>query len=104
MSDGGLAIAATEMAFANTMGISLEANADLPLYAWLFGEDQGRYLLCVDQYSINPVISTAKSLGIPAKSIGTIGGDRLHCKGGFDISLKDAHMTYEEWLPDYMAS
>ena len=104
LSDGGLALAAIEMAFANQLGFSLNGHSELPLYAWLFGEDQGRYLLCLDQYSVNPVISTANSKGIPAQVIGKVGGNRLIAKGGFDLSLHDAHMTYENWLPNYMAS
>ena len=104
LSDGGLAITAVEMAFANKMGVTLSHNSEIPLYAWLFGEDQGRYLLCVDEYSVNPVISTAKSLGIQAVKVGKIGGDRIHCGSGFDISLKDAHMIHEDWLPNYMAT
>ena len=104
LSDGGLAIAAVEMAFANKLGFTLDAQNDAPNYAWLFGEDQGRYLLAVEKYSVNPVISTAHSKGIPAMKIGTVGGTQLSAAGGFDISLRDAHMMYENWLPDYMAS
>lgn len=104
LSDGGLAIAAFEMACANGMGLSMSNPTDTPLYAWLFGEDQGRYLLCVDEYSVNPVISTAKTLNIPAIAIGTMGGERFIAEEGFDMTLSDAHMIYEKWLPDLMAS
>jgi len=104
LSDGGLAIAAVEMAFANKLGFTLDAQNDVPNYAWLFGEDQGRYLLAVEKNSVNPVISTAHSKGIPAQKIGMVGGSQLSAAGGFDISLRDAHMVYENWLPDYMAS
>ena len=47
LSDGGLALAAIEMAFASGIGFALKGSADVPLYAWLFGEDQGRYLVSV---------------------------------------------------------
>ncbi|PHR91000.1 MAG: phosphoribosylformylglycinamidine synthase II [Robiginitomaculum sp.] len=104
LSDGGLALAALEMAFTNDMGVTLNNGPDMPLYAWLFGEDQGRYLLCVDEYSVNPVVSTAQTLGISAKVVGKIGGDRVSAHGGFDLSLRGAHMVYESWLPEYMAS
>ncbi|PHR55556.1 MAG: phosphoribosylformylglycinamidine synthase II [Robiginitomaculum sp.] len=104
LSDGGLALTALEMAFSNGLGIALNAAKDIPTYAWLFGEDQGRYLLCVDQYSVNPVVSTAHTLGIAAQIVGKVGGERVSAVGGFDLSLNDAHMVYENWLPDYMAS
>ena len=104
LSDGGLALAAVEMAFASGMGMHLQAYSKLPAYAWLFGEDQGRYLLSVDEFSVNPVISTAHNLGVPAMKVGTIGGERIIADGAFDLSLKATHIKYEKWLPDFMAS
>ena len=102
LSDGGLALAAIEMAFASGLGFELKNTSDIPHYAWLFGEDQGRYLVTVDDNSLNPVISTAQSLNIPAQKVGVIGGDRLIMSGAFDLSLQDTHMEYENWLPNYM--
>jgi phosphoribosylformylglycinamidine synthase len=46
LSDGGLAIAAAEMALAGNTGCKLEAGpGELTNEAWLFGEDQARYLV-----------------------------------------------------------
>jgi len=69
LSDGGLAICAVEMAFACGLGFTLKHAGEVPLYAWLFGEDQGRYLLAVDNNSLNPIISTARTLNIPAQNV-----------------------------------
>ena len=102
LSDGGLAICAVEMAFACGLGFTLKHAGEVPLYAWLFGEDQGRYLLAVDNNSLNPIISTARTLNIPAQKVGMVGGDRLIANGAFDLSLQDTHMQYENWLPAYM--
>jgi len=102
LSDGGLAICAVEMAFACGLGFTLKHAGEVPLYAWLFGEDQGRYLLAVDNNSLNPIISTARTLNIPAQKVGVVGGDRIIASGAFDLSLQDTHMQYENWLPAYM--
>ena len=102
LSDGGLALSAIEMAFASGLGFTLKHACDVPLYAWLFGEDQGRYLLAVEENSLNPVISTARALKIPVQKVGEIGGNRLIASGAFDLSLQDTHMQYESWLPEYM--
>lgn len=104
LSDGGLAIAAIEMAFVANLGFKLNNRSEVANHAWLFGEDQGRYLLSVDEFSVNPVISTAQNMGLPAVKVGVVGGDRLIAADGFDISLSDAHMEYENWLPEFMAS
>jgi len=50
------------------------------------------------------VISTAHNRGIAAQKVGMVGGARLSAEGGFDISLHEAHMEYENWLPNYMAT
>ena len=49
LSDGGLAVAACEMAFASGQGMSLSAPGNGERHGWLFGEDQARYLLAVDR-------------------------------------------------------
>ena len=88
LSDGGLAIAACEMAFTSNIGVSLSGATGMQLHAWLFGEDQGRYLLSVDQHSVNPIISTAKGKGVSAQIVGKVGGGRINAAGAFDVSLE----------------
>jgi phosphoribosylformylglycinamidine synthase len=103
LSDGGLAIAACEMAFGSNVGVQLDAARDMPAHAWLFGEDQGRYLLSVEEYSVNPVVSTAKSKGITAQVVGKVGGGRIIAAGGFDVTLDGLRERHEAWLPELMA-
>ncbi len=102
-SDGGLAIAACEMAFASNIGVSLQASPDGPTHGWLFGEDQARYLVAVEKNSVNPVVSTAHAKGIAAEIVGKVGGDRITAVGGFDVSLTGLRQKHEEWLPGLMA-
>src|SRR5262249_3950517 len=45
ISDGGLLVALAEMALAGNLGAKIEAAAGIPIHAWCFGEDQGRYLV-----------------------------------------------------------
>jgi len=101
-SDGGLAIAACEMAFASDIGIHLSASPISQTHAWLFGEDQARYLISVDQYSINPIIATAKDNGIEARVVGKVGGTQVKADGGFDVSLERLRSKHEAWLPELM--
>jgi len=76
LSDGGLVAAAAEMAMASDVGITLSAEGALPAQAWLFGEDQGRYLLgCADP---GPVLTAAASAGVPARVVQGGGGEGLH--------------------------
>ena len=102
-SDGGLAIAACEMAFAGNIGISLSRAVGCPTHAWLFGEDQARYLVAVEENSVNPVVSTAKAKGVFAQVVGKVGGDHIKADGGFDVSLTGLRKKHEGFLPELMS-
>lgn len=103
LSDGGLAVAACEMAFVSGEGMSLVSPVDGQLHGWLFGEDQARYLLAVEKNSVNPVLSTATAKGITAQVVGTVGGDRIQAEGAFDVSLEELRNANEAWLPNLMS-
>ncbi len=70
LSDGGLALAAFEMAEAAGLGLTLEAGET----AQLFGEDQARYLLAVAPADLADLVQAAKAAGVPVASVGSFGG------------------------------
>jgi len=83
--------------------VHLSGAIGAPTHAWLFGEDQGRYLLAVEKHSVNPIVSTAKGKGITAQVVGKVGGDRIQADGAFDVSLQGLQERHEAWLPDLMS-
>jgi len=101
LSDGGLAVALAEMALAGGLGAELDAGPDdLSLAAWLFGEDQARYLVAARDAT--PILGAAAVLGVPAATVGRTGGDALILPGGGPISLNELRRAREDWLPAYM--
>ncbi len=104
-SDGGLLIAATEMAMSSGIGLQIDRPAgNMALSGWYFGEDQARYLLAVDENSVNPILSTADGKGIKASRIGTFKGGRMTSNDGLDLALSDIRAIYEAWFPALMES
>ncbi len=101
LSDGGLACAAAEMALSSGVGIELDAPGAAPAHAWLFGEDQGRYLLAVQDSAT--VLEAARTAGVAAAVAGRAGGDAFACDGLFSIALNALKGANEGWLPAYMA-
>ena len=103
LSDGGLAVAAAEMAMAGKIGVNLdeEAAGTIPLHAWLFGEDQARYLLATA--SPEAVLDAASATSIPAAAIGTSGGDNFSV-AGFSRSISDIRDAHEGWMPTLMST
>ena len=78
-SDGGLAVALAEMAMAGGIGAVLAGlRRRLPCHAFLFGEDQGRYVLAVDPDARRDLLYEALGAGRAAMAIvGMTGGGAL---------------------------
>lgn len=73
LSDGGLALAAFEMAETADIGVSLEAG-DTPT---LFGEDQGRYLIACPPDQATALLAAAETAGLIMSDMGEFGGDTV---------------------------
>ena len=73
LSDGGLALAAFEMAEAAGIGVALEAR----WVAALFGEDQARYLVACDDAGAEALLAAAAQAGVPVTRAGRFGGDSM---------------------------
>jgi phosphoribosylformylglycinamidine synthase II len=101
LSGGGLLVAVAEMAMAGGRGVRLAPRpAHLPHHAFLFGEDQGRYL--VETAAPEVLLSAARSESIYAQSIGTVDGGELTLSGTGAISVSALKAAHEAWLPGYM--
>ncbi|EPX86306.1 phosphoribosylformylglycinamidine synthase subunit II [Rubellimicrobium thermophilum DSM 16684] len=75
LSDGGLALAAFEMAAAAGCGAEIGTAGTAPL----FGEDQARYLCATARP--DALIAAAEAAGVPAGVVGRIGGADLRLGG-----------------------
>ena len=91
-----------EMALAGATGAELDpaAAGETPLHAWLFGEDQARYL--VSTRDGEALEALAKQFGAPLTRVGRTGGASLTVTGRFTISLDEVKKRHEGWLPAYM--
>jgi phosphoribosylformylglycinamidine synthase subunit PurL len=102
LSDGGLLTGVAEMAMAGGRGVTLDPlPAGLPRNAFLFGEDQGRYL--VETSDPRALIEAAEAASVRARVIGAVGGAALTLSGAGAISVDALTATNEAWLPGFMA-
>jgi phosphoribosylformylglycinamidine synthase subunit PurL len=101
VSDGGIAIALAEMVMAGGNGITLSVP-DTADHGWWFGEDQGRYILAVDQKDGQKLISDAREANVPAQQIGVSGGEVLDLGREGTISIASLRDAAEDWLATYM--
>ncbi|NQU71404.1 MAG: hypothetical protein HQ514_12695, partial [Rhodospirillales bacterium] len=68
---------------------------------WLFGEDQGRYVVTVT--APDALVAAARNAGVNTMVIGQSGGKILTVNGGNSISVMELRGVHESWLPDFMA-
>ena len=104
ISDGGLAVALSEMAIAGGVGATVEeAPSDIPAHAFWFGEDQARYIVATAPERTGAILAAAQTAGVACQRLGETGGPTLTLGGETAILLSDLVGNFEEWLPDYMA-
>ena len=89
LADGGLALAAFEMADAAQTGLGIDVTST----AQLFGEDQARYLIAASSENAALLETAAQAAGIPLARIGTFGGTTLRL-GTSESKLADLQSLY----------
>ena len=100
LSDGGLLVAAADIALASQVGVSLNATSADHAHPYLFGEDQARYLIATPDP--DAVLEAAQAAGVHASLAGVAGGEAFASAGLFSIPLAALRTAHEAWLPGYM--
>jgi len=103
VSDGGLLVAVAEMAMASEglIGAQLDAPSTLPLHAWCFGEDQGRYIIEVRDSDLPGVLEEAVEHDTAIRVIGKTGGHVISV-GGRAAPVDELLKAHEGWFPGFM--
>jgi phosphoribosylformylglycinamidine synthase len=74
LGDGGLALAAFELAEGAGLGVTLPVSEA----GFLFGEDQARYLLAAAPADAEALVAAGKAAGVPVTVVGKFGGDSVN--------------------------
>ncbi|MEM1430085.1 MAG: phosphoribosylformylglycinamidine synthase subunit PurL [Pseudomonadota bacterium] len=99
LSDGGLAVAAFEMAEAAGVGVQLDA-ADTPT---LFGEDQARYLIACSFDKAEALMVAATRAGVPLSTVGRFGGASVRF-GTAEATLADLSDLWRSAFAEMMGA
>jgi phosphoribosylformylglycinamidine synthase subunit PurL len=108
VSDGGLAVALCEMAFAGNTGFRVDlATApgarSCSAAEAAFGESTSRVVVAVAPEQVAAVLGAAAAAGVPAAVVGQAGGDQCIADGAFAVPLEQAQRTWQEAIPTLMA-
>ena len=107
LSDGGLAVAAAEMALASDVGLAVQAPEGPPAHAALFGEDQGRYLLTVAADRLDALDEACADEAVAYAVLGQVGGCELLLTDAQGrelcaVDVADLRAAHEGWMPAFM--
>ncbi|MFZ5834219.1 MAG: phosphoribosylformylglycinamidine synthase subunit PurL [Pseudomonadota bacterium] len=103
VSDGGLLVALSEMALAGDRGCTVTLpDAASPRHAYLFGEDQARYVLSIAPGRRDALIAAARAKQVPFTELGTVGGIDIILDGKPVQTLAALRRAHENWFPEFM--
>lgn len=100
VSDGGILVAASEMALAGAIGVTLKLDS----ISFAFAEDQARYLIAAPGAEADAIVAQAMTAGVTAVLIGHAGGATIALERGGALALSVLRKAHESWLPDYMTA
>ncbi len=98
LSDGGLALAAFEMAEGAGLGFTLDEGDT----GFLFGEDQARYLVACDFDAAEALMIAAGAAGVPVHTVGRFGGDSVSM-GGRSAPMAELSALYRRAFAEAIA-
>ena len=101
IADGGLLVTIAEMCMAGNVGADVSLPEQGSEAAWLFGEDQGRYVIATSDP--DKVLNAAASANMAAVIVGQIGGDAISIEGEAKVSVSELRDLNEGWMPSFMA-
>ncbi len=104
VSEGGLLVAIAEMAMAGGVGADLVPPETDALHAFLFGEDQGRYVVAMPESDAATLHDEGIARAVPVVRIGTTSGKSLILNNSSSILVSELRDINEGWMPGYMSA
>jgi len=103
LSEGGLGVALAESCFGKNVGAQVSLDSELRHDVLLFSESQSRILLSASKEQAAAILALAGEHGVPAKEIGTIGGERLvvnvNGSEAINASIQEVKAAWKDAIP-----
>ena len=97
LSDGGLAVALAESCLRGGRGCRVRLPGEE--FTFLFSESAARAVAAVRPGSEDSFAGLCSAHGVPAETIGSVGGDSLHVEGCFTVPLAELADVHGGTLP-----
>ena len=102
ISSGGILVALSEMCISGKIGANIKVpRNNISLHEYLFGEDQGRYLIEINEKNNVEVSKILEKNNIYYEIIGKTQKDSLYLNNEFNIKLNDLSELNSFWFRNY---
>ena len=99
IGEGGLLVAAAEMSLSSGIGIFI--NCERKNHAYLFGEDQGRYIIEIDKKNEALLNKLSNDHSVVLECIGHTIDENIEIKDIGKISIMDLKTNHENWFQNF---
>jgi len=104
VSLGGIITALSKMCIKGKKGAKLKKpNNLINHFEYLFGEDQGRYIIEIDKKNLQDVTKTLSESSVHFDELGTVNDDNLIIDDKSKLSIDDLIKSHTTWLTNYMS-
>ena len=104
ISLGGIITALSKMCIKGKKGATLKKPSYLiNKFEYMFGEDQGRYIIEIDKKNLQNVIAILSENSVHFDEIGTVTEDDLIIDDKSKVSIDDLIKSHTTWLNNYMS-
>ena len=102
VSVGGILLGICEMSINSDFGLKINKPKKLSnIFEYFFGEDQGRYLVEVEEKNISKVNKILKENNIYSELLGIVQKDFIELNGEFKLNIKDLYKINNQWYHNY---
>ena len=103
VSLGGIITALSKMCIKGKKGVTLKKpNYLINQFEYLFGEDQGRYIIEISKDDLESVTKILLANSVHFDELGTINKNDLIIDSKTKLSIDDLIKSHTTWLPNYM--
>ena len=104
VSLGGIIVALSKMCIKGKKGAKLKKpNYLINKFEYLFGEDQGRYIVEIDKNNLQKVIEILVENSVHFDELGIVNDDNLIIDDKSKVSIDDLIKSHTTWLTNYMS-
>ena len=104
VSLGGIITALSKMCIKGKKGATLKKPSYLiNQFEYLFGEDQGRYIIEIDKNNLKDVIKILSENSVHFDELGTVNDGELIIDDKSKVSIDDLIKSHTIWLTNYMS-